>query len=343
MARSFENRKKEHFRLALSEDSVSQKSSGLHRLQLVHEALPDLNFNEISLSHISLGKSFKTPFYVSSMTGGWEGSELINLRLAKVAESRFWAMGVGSQRAQLTEIFKDRECRNIRKACPDLFLFGNIGLSQAITSSVDDLKRLVDTLEAQAMTLHLNPLQEAIQKEGTPHFKGGLETIKILVKALSVPLIVKETGCGFSSGALDRLTDLGLAAVDISGMGGTHWGRVEGQRISKKENFYKIGETFSSWGVSTLQSLLFARQKKRDYEVWASGGLQTGLDAAKTLALGAVKVGFGRKLLKEAIKGEGALDKAMARIEQELKVSLFCTGSSSVSELQKENKWVLSD
>ena len=341
MDRSFENRKKEHFHLALSEDSESQKSSDLNHLQLIHDALPDLNFNEVSLGHTSLGKSFKTPFYISSMTGGWKDSEMINLRLAKVAESRFWAMGVGSQRAQLTEILKDKECRNIRKACPNLFLFSNIGLSQAITTPVDELKRLVDTLEAQALTLHLNPLQEAIQKEGTPYFKGGLKTIKSLIKELPVPLIVKETGCGFSSDTLDRLTDLGLAGVDISGMGGTHWGRIEGRRLSKKENFYGIGETFSTWGISTLQSLLFARQKKRDYEVWASGGLKTGLDAAKTIALGAVKAGFGRKLLKEAIKGEDALDKAMARIEQELKISLFCTGSSTISELQKENKWTL--
>lgn len=341
MAHPFENRKKEHFHLALSEDSESQKSSGLHRVQLIHEALPDLNFEEVSLSQISLGKPFKTPFYISSMTGGWKNSEIINLRLAKVAESRSWSMGIGSQRAQLTEIFKDQECRNIRKACPNLFLFGNIGLSQAITASVDELKRLVDTLEAQAMTLHLNPLQEAVQKEGTPYFKRGLKTIKSLIKELSVPLIVKETGCGFSSDTLDRLTDLGLAAVDISGMGGTHWGKIEGQRLSKKETFYGIGETFSSWGVSTLDSLLFARKRKRDYEMWASGGLKTGLDAAKALSLGAIKAGFGRHLLKEALKGEDALDKAMARIEQELKISLFCTGSSTINELQKENKWTL--
>ena len=342
MLRLFENRKKEHIRLSLSDSSESVEQSGLHRVRLIHEALPDLDFSEVSLSQDSLSGNFKTPFYISSMTAGWKGSESINLLLAKACERHFWAMGVGSQRGQLMEVSRDKECRNIRKACPDLFLFGNIGISQAITTPLDDIKRLVDSLKANAMIVHLNSLQEAIQKEGTPQFKGGLKVLKSLVKSLPVPLIVKETGCGFNEDTLDRLTGLGLAAVDISGMGGTHWGRIEGRRFAKKEPFYGIGETFSNWGVSTLDSLLFAGKRERDYEIWASGGLKTGLDAAKVLCLGASRVGFGRHLLKELVKkGEKALDKEMARIEQELKVSLFCTGSATIKDLQEGKKWKL--
>lgn len=325
----------------MSRDSKSLGESGLSRLRLIHEALPDLNFNEVQLDHTSLNRNLKTPFYISSMTGGWKGSEALNLRLAELCENRFWAMGIGSQRRQLTDISADKECQNIRKACPKLTIFGNLGLSQAIRTPLDDIKRLVDTLEAQAMIVHLNTLQEAIQKEGTPEFKGGLNTIKELIKHLPVPLIVKETGCGFSESTFDRLTGLGLGALDISGAGGTHWGRIEGKRLSKTDNLYGLGETFADWGISTLDSLLFARKKHRDYEVWASGGLKTGLDAAKALALGASRVGFGRCLLKAAIKGGKVLDKAMARIEQELKISLFCTGSARIKDLQKGKKWTL--
>ena len=327
--------------MSLSDNSESLESSGFHRVCLIHEALPDLDFSEVSLSQDSLSGNCKTPFYISSMTAGWEGSESINLLLAKACQRRFWAMGLGSQRGQLIEASRDRECRNIRKACPDLILFGNIGLSQVIKTPIEDIKRLVDTLEADAMIVHLNPLQEAIQKEGTPQFKGGLKALESLAKGLPVPLIIKETGCGFSESTLDRLMGLGLAAVDISGMGGTHWGRIEGRRFAKRESFYGMGETFSDWGVSTLDSLLFAGKRERDYEVWASGGLKTGLDAAKALGLGASRVGFGRHLLKELVRGEEALDKAMSRIEQELKVSLFCTGSASIKDFKKGKKWNL--
>ena len=333
----FERRKEEHVRLALSPKSLALRPSGLHRVRLTHNPLPELNFSEISLACRSLGKSCKTPFYISSMTGGWKGSEALNLRLAKAAAARGWAMGIGSQRAQMKDAQKDQECRNIRKACPDLSLFGNIGLSQAIRSSVADIQRLADVLEASAMILHLNPLQEAIKKEGTPQFKGGLKTIKSLARALSVPLIVKETGCGFSADALLRLEGAGVAALDLSGLGGTHWGRIEGQRLFDKE----IGETFAEWGVPLLDSLLAARSLSRDYEVWASGGLKNGLDAAKALALGASRAGFGRRLLQEAVKSEEALFQTMSRIEKELAASLFCTGSLNIKALQEEEKWTI--
>lgn len=341
MSSLFEKRKREHISLSLSEDSLALEKSGLHRISLIHEALPDLDFQAVSLQQTSLGLNLKTPFYVSSMTGGWQGAESLNLLLAQACERRGWAMGVGSQRRQLMEISQDKECQNIRKACPRLILFGNIGLSQVIATPPKEIQRLADTLEAQAMIVHLNPLQEVIQKEGTPQFKGGLKALERLLKELSLPLIVKETGCGFYKHTLDRLTGLGLAAVDISGMGGTHWGRIEGKRFSKEESFHGIGETFSKWGISTLESLLYAKEKERDYELWASGGMETGLDGAKALALGASCVGFGRSMLKAATEGEEVLDRTMARIEQELKISLFCTGSATIEDLQRGKKWKL--
>ena len=333
----FEKRKADHLRLALSDRSLSSRSSGLHRVRLTHNPLPERNFSEISLACVSLKQACAAPFYISSMTAGWKGSEALNLRLARAAESRGWAMGIGSQRAQLKDALKDQECRNIRKACPKLSLFGNIGLSQALSSSAEDIQRAADALEASAMILHLNPLQEAIQREGTPQFKGGLKKIESLARALSVPLIVKETGCGFPSETLKRLEGRGVAALDLSGLGGTHWGRIEGQRLSDKE----IGETFAEWGVPLLDSLLAARSRSRDYEIWASGGLETGLDAAKALALGAVRAGFARRLLPSLKRGEDALIQVMSRIEKELAVSLFCTGSSNIQELREKEKWTI--
>ena len=275
------------------------------------------------------------------MTGGWSDSEAFNLKLAKACEKHSWIMGVGSQRGQLSDPSKAKEWKNIRKACPQLIVLGNLGLSQVLDVSLKQILSLVDCLEAQGMIIHLNPLQEALQKEGTAEFKGGLSAIKKLAHELTVPLIIKETGCGFSKETLDRLTDIGISAIDLSGLGGTHWGRIEGARYNKESALFNIGESFSSWGVSTLESLIYSREKPRDYDLWASGGLRTGLDAAKALAMGASFAGFGQPILKALHNSEKTLDQMMSRLEYELKVSLFCTGSGHIKELQKVKKWKL--
>ncbi len=339
----FEKRKKSHFELSLKENVQSLKGTGLDSVQLIHEALPNLNLEDVSISQTCLGQKLKTPFFVCSMTGGWKDSEEFNLKLAQACEKHSWVMGVGSQRGQLENPVKAEEWKRIRKSCPNLILLGNIGLSQALTISTKSLIQLIDSLQAQGMIIHLNSLQESLQKEGTPQFKGGLELLKKLVKELPVPLIVKETGCGFSQVSLDRLTGLGLKAVDVSGLGGTHWGRLEGSRFLKEDFRSGIGETFASWGVNTFDSLIYGREKTRDYDLWASGGIRTGLDAAKTLALGAEMVGFASPILKALSEGEDMLDRVMTKLEYELKVSLFCTGSQNLKEIRGENKWKIQD
>ena len=339
MDNSFEKRKESHFFLSLKSVSQSPEQTGFHRIQLIHNSLPELDLEEVSIQQKWHNHLLKTPFFVSSMTGGWSDSEAFNLKLAKACEKHSWVMGVGSQRGQLSDSSKDREWKNIRKTCPKLILLGNLGLSQVLQVSLKQILSLIDCLEANGMIIHLNPLQEALQKEGTAQFREGLEAIKKLAKELPVPLIVKETGCGFSKETLDRLTDIGVSAIDVSGLGGTHWGRIEGARYNKKDNLFDIGETFSTWGVGTLESLMDSREKPRDYDLWASGGLRTGLDAAKALAVGANLVGFGQPILKALHEGEKTLDQMMSRIEYELKVSLFCTGSGSIEELQRTKKW----
>ncbi|MDE0092226.1 MAG: type 2 isopentenyl-diphosphate Delta-isomerase [Oligoflexia bacterium] len=339
MSQSFENRKKNHFFLSLNSDSQALSSTGFDRIRLIHSALPDLDLEQVSIQQKWRDHLLQTPFFVSSMTGGWSDSLAFNLKLAKACERRSWIMAVGSQRGQLEDPSKAEEWKQIRKACPQLILLGNLGLSQLLKVSLRQILSLVDSLQAQGMIIHLNPLQEALQKEGTAQFKGGLSAIEKLAKELPIPVIVKETGCRFSKETLDQLTNIGLAVIDISGLGGTHWGRIEGRRYNKKEAFFEIGETFSSWGIPTAQSLISGREKQRDYELWASGGLRTGLDSAKALALGARFIGFGQIILKALHNSEEALDQLMSRLEYELKVSLFCTGSVNIQELQRTKKW----
>lgn len=338
-SRQFESRKKDHIRLALSSKNQATGASGLDHIELLHEALPDLNFSEVQVSHKSFGKKIATPFLISSMTAGHSGSGSLNLLLAEAAESHGWQMGVGSQRRELNDLKAAEEWRQIRKKAPKVSLLGNLGLTQLIQTKISDVERLVDALEASAMIIHLNPLQECVQPEGTPNFKGGVKALERLAKKLSVPVVVKETGCGFSKPTLKRLKKLGLGAVDVSGFGGTHWGRIEGDRNEDGALQSEVAHTMADWGISTVESLISAVAIKPDYEIWASGGVRSGLDAAKLLSMGADVVGFAMPILEAALKGEAALAKKMAVLEYELKTVLFCTGSKDVLQLQKRKLW----
>jgi isopentenyl-diphosphate Delta-isomerase len=200
------------------------------------------------------------------------------------------------------------------------------------------------------LVIHLNALQEALQPEGTPQFQGALEALSSIFSELSVPLVLKETGCGFSRQTLGRIAErfslsfgkAELAALDVSGLGGTHWGRIEGARSPKQSVFQEAAETFANWGIPTVDAVLNATEALRGKktEIWASGGVRTGLDAAKLIALGAHRVGFAQPVLEHALKGEDALNAWMEVREYELRVALFCTGSSSVSKLRlKEDVW----
>ena len=274
------------------------------------------------------------------MTGGFQEAESINWNIAKVCEKRGWMMGVGSQRKQLHLPDAKKEWALIKKSFPNLCVFGNLGLSQLIRTSVEQVEELVDALGASAMVIHANALQECIQPEGTPHFKGGIQALSLLAQQLSVPVCLKETGCGFSYTTLKKIQNLELYAVDISGYGGTHWGRIEGNRSHPESVGYKASQTFSHWGNDTLSSLIVAQELKgAKWETWASGGLKNGLDAAKCFALGAKATGWASLILKYALKDEKALDEQMSLLEHELKIALFCTGSQNIKELGNSNKW----
>jgi isopentenyl-diphosphate delta-isomerase len=335
----FIRRKTDHIRYSLAPESEAGSASTLGRYRLIHDSLPDLDFESISLSTSFLGSSQKTPFFVAGMTAGHPDARMINERLAAAAARRGWGFGLGSQRRELDEAFVDAPIGAIRKAHPDLRILSNLGIAQLIGISRaqrwDRLQELLERSGADALAIHLNPLQEAVQAEGTRDFRGGRDAIQALLESVRVPVILKETGSGMSGAFLSRIADLKVHAVDVSGLGGTHWGRIEGMRAGEGSRSRSLGETFADWGVPTARSIENARKHLNgtSIRIWASGGIRTGLDAAKCLALGAHAAGFARPALEAAIAGESALDRWMERVEDELRTAMFCTGSSQVTDL----------
>jgi isopentenyl-diphosphate delta-isomerase len=336
----FERRKADHLRLALEPAMEAAGESGFDHIRLDHEALPDLDFSDLKLATKFFGFAAASPCFISSMTAGHANGEALNLTLARVASSRRWPMGVGSQRRELTDSGAKQEWTRLRRLAPNGLFLSNLGLSQLILSKPDQVLTLVEALEAGALIIHTNPVQECLQPEGTPQFKGGLKALEKICRLSPVPVILKETGCGFSAKTLARLRNVGLAAIDVSGYGGTHWGRIEGGRAPDSSAQRKAAQTFQGWGISTVESLLTAsRLKLGKKEIWASGGIRSGLDAAKAIALGAAKIGFAKPALEAALKGEATLDSWMNRIELELKIALFCTGHASPESLRKGKSW----
>ncbi|HWU43379.1 MAG TPA: type 2 isopentenyl-diphosphate Delta-isomerase [Bdellovibrio sp.] len=342
----FELRKRDHIRIALDPRSQTDGQSGLDSIQMIHEALPDMDFKEVDIStsfffsnfsnsaNSSTSQKLSSPIFISSMTAGHEQGQQINEALARLSDRRQILMGVGSQRRELEDANASEEWRRVRKQAPRARLLGNIGITQLIQTPLDKIRRLIEATEALAFFVHVNPLQEALQLEGTPSFKNSLQAIENLVRLAGVPIILKEVGCGFSVETLKRLNNTGIFAVDVSGKGGTHWGRVEGYRSPEEEMMYQVAQTFQNWGVSTVQSLLNAKEARGPYEIWASGGVRSGLDVAKLLALGAQKVGVAQPFLQAALQGDEALESLLHRLEMELKITMFCTGCRTLQDLQ---------
>jgi len=343
----FEGRKRDHIRHALDASNQASGLSGLSRVRLRHEALPELDLNDIRLESNCLGFPLKAPFYFAGMTAGHGDAPALNLRFARAAQARGWAMGVGSQRRELDRASVDR-WQELRKECPKLVLFANLGLSQLHSVSVDQVRRVVDGLQAQALCIHLNVLQEAMQPEGTPFFRGGIQKIRELVGTLGRPVVLKETGCGFSRKTLEKVASIGVAAVDVSGLGGTHWGKIEGARAAESQQdplsrrLARAAQVFGEWGESTVDSVRAASQVlPTSTQIWASGGVRTGLDSAKLIALGAHMVGYAKPALEAALLGEEALDEWMEQQEFELKVALLCSGHSHPESLRRDSSGTL--
>ncbi|MGC1215871.1 MAG: type 2 isopentenyl-diphosphate Delta-isomerase [Phormidesmis sp.] len=328
-------RKADHLRICLDEDVQSHRiTNGFERYRFTHCCLPELNRNEIDISTTFLGKTLRTPLLISSMTGGTEQARLINQRLAKTAQCYGLAMGVGSQRVAvenptLVPTF------SMRQYAPDALLFANLGAVQLnYDYGVSQCRQAVDALEADALILHLNPLQEAVQTEGDVNFKGLFAKIEQLVQVLGVPIVAKEVGNGISARMAQRLLDVGVAAIDVAGAGGTSWARVESERARDAKQ-RRLGNTFADWGLPTADCITDIRQISQTVPLIASGGLRNGLDAAKAIALGADLVGLALPFLQAASQSEAALAALSEALIAEMVTVLFCTGCGSLSELQQ--------
>ncbi|MEM6452461.1 MAG: type 2 isopentenyl-diphosphate Delta-isomerase [Cyanobacteria bacterium P01_D01_bin.105] len=328
-------RKADHIRVCLEEDVQSHRiTNGLERYRFTHACLPELNRNDINISSTFLDHAISTPLLISSMTGGTEQAQLINERLAKTAQRFGLAMGVGSQRVavenpDLTATFA------IRKHAPDALLLANLGAVQLnYDYGVSQCQKAIDALEANALILHLNPLQEAVQTEGDVNFKGLFAKIEQLVKILPVPVIAKEVGNGISADMARRLLNIGVAAIDVAGAGGTSWARVESERATDPKQ-RRLGNTFADWGIPTAECIVQIREMSGSVPLIASGGLRNGLDAAKALALGADLAGLALPFLQAANQSEAALAELCEALIAEIITVLFCTGCADLSELRR--------
>lgn len=328
-------RKADHIRICLDENvQCQQLTTGLEGYRFRHTCLPELDWQEIDLNTNFLGQSLGAPVLISSMTGGTEDAHRINLRLAAVAQTYRLAMGVGSQRVAVEnpDLMKTF---SVRRVAPDIVLMANLGAVQLNYSyGVDQCRRVVDSLEANALILHLNPLQEAVQSRGDTNFKGLLNKIESVCRQLPVPVIAKEVGNGISAPMVKRLLEAGIAAVDVAGAGGTSWARVESERATDPVQ-RRLGQTFADWGIPTADCIIAARQVAPQLPLIASGGLRNGLDAAKTLALGANVAGLAFPFLRAASQSEDAVAALAEVLLAELKTVLFCTGQATVDALRQ--------
>ena len=325
-------RKDDHLDLATSGDvGFKQTTTLFEHVRLIHDALPELSVDELDTSVELMGKRLRAPILIAAMTGGSERAERINKELAAVAEERGYAFGLGSQRAMHKHPDKSATY-GVRDVAPTALLLGNLGIVQAAQMSNDDVKRLVDGVGADALCVHLNPAMELVQDEGDRDFRGGLATLERL-RGLGVPLVVKETGCGLSSHVAARVRALGVEYVDVSGAGGTSWVAVETHRASAARR--PLGEAFWEWGIPTAASVAFC-STHGFRGIFATGGIGSGLDIAKAIALGASAGGIARKALQAVEAGgkPGALA-FFDQIEAELRAAMLLTGSRNLRALAK--------
>ncbi|MBI4419083.1 MAG: type 2 isopentenyl-diphosphate Delta-isomerase [Ignavibacteriales bacterium] len=337
------SRKEQHVRITLSNDvSFKGKSAGFERFDFVHNALPELDLDEVDTSATFLGKPVGLPLIVSSMTGGYKDAVRINRGLAEVCAERRLAMGVGSQRQAIEDKTHHRSYSVVREVARDIPVFGNIGAAEvAKLRTADPVRRLADLIRADGFAVHLNPLQELLQPEGSPAFRGVLRGIEMLVKNLGIPVLVKEIGAGISAEVARRLLAVGVRIIDVAGAGGTSWAGVEILRrngIRRKGAHRDFAASFWDWGISTIDALRQVgalKTQQADLTVIASGGIATGLDVAKAIAFGADLAAAARPMLKALEKG--GMKGMLAEVDawaKELRGAMFLTGSRTLQDLQ---------
>jgi isopentenyl-diphosphate Delta-isomerase len=330
-----QQRKADHIRICLDEDVQFKTTTGLEKYYFKHCCLPELDYDAIDLSTSFLGKKLATPLLISSMTGGTEQAQTINYRLAVAAQEYGLAMGVGSQRVAIEQ--PDAAATfSVRQVAPDILLLANLGAVQLNYGyGVEECLRAIDLLQADALILHINPLQECIQPQGDRNFQGLLAKIEQVCKYLPVPVIAKEVGNGISVQMAERLMNAGISAIDVAGAGGTSWALVEGERAEDTLQKH-LGQTFADWGIPTADCIQNIHQAYPQLPLIASGGLRNGLDVAKSIALGADLAGLALPFLRAATVSQIAVTEKVETLIAELKTALFCTGSKYLADLRKD-------
>ncbi len=337
--KSFEKRKEDHIRLALNGQTQALVDSGFSKIKLRHQALPEFNFSDVSLQVKLLGFEFSSPHFVSSMTAGHDKSFTINLNLAKAAKQNNWLMAVGSQRRELEDSSAAQEWKKIKAEVAGIKLISNIGILELLSNSTEKIINLVENLEAIGLFVHLNPLQELFQNNPEVNFAGALKAIEKIVKDSPVPILVKEVGFGINKELSQKLFQIGVKIVDVSGNGGTHWGQIEALRQEPESIIYNSADAFSDWGSSTIDCLLDLQDENLFHQIWASGGVRNGVDSAKCLAMGARAVGIAQPLMKCAVESEELTSKLMASFDYQLKVAMFCSGIKKCEDFLHKKVW----
>ena len=328
------SRKSDHIRINLEEDVRSGLSTGLERYRFIHQALPEIDLDDVDLNLQLFGRKLQAPLLISSMTGGTAEAAEINRTLAIAAQETGIAMGLGSQRAavdhpELAPTFQ------VRHQAPDILLFANLGAVQLNYGyGLKECQQAVDMIEADALILHLNALQEAVQPEGDTRFGGLLGKIEAVCKALSVPVIAKEVGWGFSEQTARQLADAGVAAIDVAGAGGTSWTQVEMYR-AQNERQARLAAAFIDWGIPTAQSILNIRSTAPEMTIFASGGLRNGTDIAKCIALGASLGGMAGPYLKAATQSVDETIATIHEVKREIQVCMFAAGVPNLEVLRE--------
>lgn len=333
-----EQRKSDHIRINLEEDvNFKSLTTGLEQYRFMHNALPELNLADVNTTVELFGRRLQLPLLISSMTGGTTRAEHINWRLAEAAGARGIAIGVGSQRVAIEDPAL-AESFHIRPYASDALIFANLGAVQLNYGyGPEHCQRAVDMVEADALVLHFNPLQEAVQPEGDTDFSNLCAKIEAVCRALPVPVIAKEVGWGFSEENARRLAQCGVAAIDVAGAGGTSWSQVEMYRAPTSAR-HRIAAAFIDWGIPTAEAILNVKRGAPALPVIASGGLRNGLDIAKSIALGAHLGGMAGPFLKAAVQSTEALIETIDIIHAELKIAMFAAGIPDVAALRNTPK-----
>jgi len=335
------HRKADHIELAAKGDVGFEQTTTLFEcVRLVHQALPELSTPAIDTSVELLGKKLRAPLVIASMTGGVERAEAINRELAAVAEARGYGFGLGSQRAMHLNAATGPTYR-VREVAPTALVLGNLGLVQAKQMSTAEIRALAADVGADALCIHLNPAMEIVQPGGDRDFTGGVATLRRLTAELDLPVVAKETGCGLSVRAADQLKQAGVRHVDVSGAGGTSWVAVEMHRARGEER--ELGRAFREWGIPTAASVIW--MARAGFEtVIATGGIVTGVDVAKAIALGATAAGIARPILQALTSGgRAAAEQFLDRVEAELRATMLLVGAGSLAALRSAPRIIVGE